>query len=139
MKDTLRSKVISDVQPYLEVDGTLPRGRYIEVRNNLHTDIVSKYVNNATNNRVIGQKPPPVRYIKNHLTRIIRVTLAQLRSGFCARLPWPLCVADDSTTFLPTSTIHHLRRLTLHRRLFKWGNGLGQWAIASAQLAKFER
>ena len=84
LKDTLCSKVLADVSPYLEDDGTLQRGNYAAVKNQLHPDIVSKNIRNSNNNRVIGLPPPPVNSNENHLPRIIRVTLAQLRSGFCA-------------------------------------------------------
>ena len=114
MKDTLRSKVLSEVSPYLEDDGSLRGGNYVSVRNKLHTDAVHKYMSNAKNNRVIGQPPPPVHTNENHLPRLIRVTLAQLRSGFCARLrdfqfrinksPDDLC----QSCLLGTQNVHHI-------------------------------
>ena len=86
MKETLRSKVLADVSSYLEDDGSLRGGSYVSVKNKLHSNAVNKYIGNAKNNRVIGRPPPPVHTNENHLPRLIRVTLAQLRSGFCARL-----------------------------------------------------
>ena len=60
LRDTLRSKCLADVSPYLEADGTLLPGNYSAAKNNLHTDIVRNYLVNASDNRVLGQKPPPV-------------------------------------------------------------------------------
>ena len=68
------------------IDGTISRAEYHQVKNNIHTDIVRKAINRSTNNRVLGRKPPNVNINGNHLPRLTRVTLAQLRSGHCARL-----------------------------------------------------
>ena len=86
LKHTLRSKCVEDVSPYLEENGTISRGNYDMVKNKLHTDIVRKSIIRSSDNRVIGCKPPPVNSNENHLPRVTRVTLSQLRSGQCARL-----------------------------------------------------
>ena len=86
LRNTLRSKCIADVSPFLEADGTVSCSNYTAVINNLHTDIVRKYLDSADNNRVLGHKPPPVHKNELHLPRLHRTTLAQLRSGFCIKL-----------------------------------------------------
>ena len=55
-------------------------------KNKLHTDIVKKAISRASVNRVIGRQPPPINNNEDHLPRISRVALSQLRSGHCARL-----------------------------------------------------
>ena len=57
------------------------RGNFHEIKNKLHTDIVSKAVSRSDPNRVLGRRRPPVHSNVNHLPRVIRVTLDQLRSG----------------------------------------------------------
>ena len=86
LKDTLRSKCLDDVAPYLEADGTIDRGKFSDILKKIHSDIVRKAVNKAGDNRLIGRKPPPINHNELHLPRISRVTLSQLRSGFCHRL-----------------------------------------------------
>ena len=86
LRHTLRSKVIGDVEPYLEDDGTISGSNFHKVKDNLHTDIVRKAISRSSVNRVIGRKPPPININENHLPRASRVALSQLRSGHCARL-----------------------------------------------------
>ena len=86
LKHTLRSKCLADVEPYLEVDGSLGRGNFPRVKNQLHTDIVRKALENTGPNRVLGVRPPPIHASETSLPRISRTTLSQLRSGHCARL-----------------------------------------------------
>ena len=86
LKQTLRSKCIADVQPYLEEDGSLGRGQFSLVKNKLHTDIVDKSIRNRAPNRVLGVLPPPIDASEASLPRITRTSLSQLRSGHCARL-----------------------------------------------------
>ena len=83
MKHTLRSKVIDDVAPYLEADGTISSENFHQVKK-LHTNIVKKAISRASENRVIDRQAPPVNSNENHLPRVIRVTLSQLCSGICA-------------------------------------------------------
>ena len=71
-KHTLRSKVIEDVQPYLEADGTVLHGNYNLVKNSLHADIVRKSTNNFKPNRVLGSKPPPIHKSERSLPRVTR-------------------------------------------------------------------
>ena len=86
LKHTLRSKCIADVQPYLEADGSLGRGNFSYVKNQLHTDIVRKSIESSGPNRVLGVRPPPIHASETSLPRITRTTLSQLRSGHCGKL-----------------------------------------------------
>ena len=72
----MRSKVIEDVAPYMENDGTIPKGKFHFVKDQLHTDIVKKAISRASENRVIGRQAPPVNSNENHLPWVIRATLA---------------------------------------------------------------
>ena len=60
MKYTLRSKVIEDLEPYLDEDGTISRGNYPLVKNQLHTDIVDRAMRRSGPNRVLGYIPPAI-------------------------------------------------------------------------------
>ena len=86
LRETLRSKCLADVQPYLEADGTLAPGNYQRVKDSLHTDIVARAIQNSAPNRVLGVRPPPVDASETSLPRLSRMTLSQLRSGFCGRM-----------------------------------------------------
>ena len=86
LKHTLHSKCIADVQPYLEADGSLGRGIFGFVKNQLHTDIVRKASLNRGPNRVLGSHPPPIHASEAQLPRLTRTTLSQLRSGHCGKL-----------------------------------------------------
>ena len=86
MKETLNSKVFADVQPYLDANGVIAPGSYGDTIKSLHTDVVTKAINNQGNNRVLGARAPTISKKERNLQRISRVTLSQLRSGFCSRL-----------------------------------------------------
>ena len=86
LKHTLRSKCINDVEQFLDPNGEIPRGSYEKTKKDLHTKIVSQTIARSGDNRVLGRRPPPINKSESHLPRKIRVTLAQLRSGQCARL-----------------------------------------------------
>ena len=86
MKETLRSKCLADVEPYLNGEGVVEIGSYPAVRDSIHTDIVRQTIDTLAPNRVLGRRPPPIDPTEAYLQRQIRVTLSQLRSGHCARL-----------------------------------------------------
>ena len=86
LRHTLRSKCLADVEPYLEADGSLGRGNFSYVKNQLHTDIVRKALENSGPNRVLGVRPPPIHASELSLPRVSRTTLSQLHSGHCAKL-----------------------------------------------------
>ena len=86
MKETLRSKCFDEVQPFLDERGKIPPGHYHPVKNALHTKIVAETINSLGVNRVLNRRPPLIDKSEVSLPRIVRVTLSQLRSGFCARL-----------------------------------------------------
>ena len=114
MKHTLRSKVLDDVKPYLEADGTILRHKYMFTKDALHTDIVKKAIDKAKPNRVLGSAPPPIHKSEKTLPRITRVTLSQLRSGHCARLrDFQLRIGKSDSNICPDcdlapQTVNHI-------------------------------
>ena len=50
----------------------------------IHTTEVEQTISRYPNNRVLGRAPPPVNdKEESDLSRKVRATLSQLRSGFC--------------------------------------------------------
>ena len=86
MKETLRSKVFSLVEPYVDDGGIVQQERVREVMDRIHTDVVRETMGRLAHNRVLNQRPPKVNPNEKTLPRKTRVILAQLRSGHCARL-----------------------------------------------------
>ena len=86
MKETLRSKCLADVEPFLNDDGVVERGSYEAAKVGIHTKIVSETIDSLGPNRVLGRQPPPIDPTEVYLHRQIRSTLSQLRSSHCARL-----------------------------------------------------
>ena len=84
-KETLRTKLLTTVEPYLR-NGTTPRGAAKESKKAIHTDIVRDTKSRLDPNRVLLARPPAISKKEKPLPRLTRVTLAQLRSGHCARL-----------------------------------------------------
>ena len=86
MKETLRSKCLRDVEPFLNDAGVIEPGSYQAAKNSIHTNIVRETIDSLGPNRVLGEQPPPIDPSETYLPRQTRVTLSQLRSGQCARL-----------------------------------------------------
>ena len=86
LRHTLRLKCLADIEPYLEADGTVSRGKFPAIKKQLHTDIVGQAIDSLGPNRVLGRSPPPIDASETSLPRITRVTLSQLRSGHCVKL-----------------------------------------------------
>ena len=86
MKETLRSKVIEEVQPYLNANGKVDAGDFHRIQQAIHTDIVAKTVDRLGGSRVLNTHPLPVDKSEAALPHLVRSTLSQLRSGFCSRL-----------------------------------------------------
>ena len=86
MKETLRTKCFEDVSPYTRADGTIAAGKVRETQDKIHTEIVRKAMAGLEPNRVLNGRPPKISKQEVTLDRKTRVTLAQLRSGHCARL-----------------------------------------------------
>ena len=100
MKETLSSKVIEDVRPYLDANGVIAPGSYG----------VTQAINNIAPNRVLGCRPPAISKRELQLPRKTRTVLSQLRSGFCCSLKdyqfrigksqddiCPLCLLEPET------------------------------------------
>ena len=83
--DTLRSKCWATVEPFLQ-NGIVPPGAFEEVKKQIHTKIVSDYIDATGPNRVLNGRPPLIHPSEQVLPRETRVTLGRLRSGFCSNL-----------------------------------------------------
>ena len=71
--------------PHLQ-DGVIPPGAYRDAIKDIHTSVVRDTISKMKPNRVLGVRPPKVSVSEQCLPRRSRVVLAQLRTGFCARL-----------------------------------------------------
>ena len=67
MKNTLRSKCLTDVEPNLNDAGVVEQGFYEAVKNNIHTDIVRNSIDSLATNRVLARQPPPIDPTKAYL------------------------------------------------------------------------
>ena len=77
MKETLRSKCLPDVQPFLNDEGIAERGSYKATKVSIHTKIVWESINSSETNRVLAQQPPPIDPTESYLPRQTRVILSQ--------------------------------------------------------------
>ena len=89
MKHTLYSRFGGVVAPFLQ-DGVMPPGEYGSCLKSLHTDAVSKEIDDLNRmgpNKVLGV-PPPLQISKSELKllRPHRCLLSQLRSGYSSSL-----------------------------------------------------
>ena len=85
VKDTLSTKVGHLVEPFLQ-DSIIPAASFKDTINKIHTKVVSETISNYAPNRILNAVPPKVNKQETDLPRQYRTTLAQLRSGYCARL-----------------------------------------------------
>ena len=85
MKATLQSAHLPTVAPYL-VDGATDPVTYGLNVKKLHTDLVSRSIDNLGENPILEAKPPDISPSELSLSRVDRCTLAQLRSGQCKLL-----------------------------------------------------
>ena len=81
MKETLRSKCLRDVEPFL-TNGVVPAHEF----RNVISKIVEEVVDNQTNNRVLNARPPLIHPEEKALPRVTRATLSRLRPGHCFQL-----------------------------------------------------
>ena len=120
MKETLRSKCLSVVEPYLNADGVVERGTSRTVISSIHTDIVQSTIDSLEPNRVLNAKPPPIDPQETFLPRQTRTTLSQLRSGHCARLQsYQYKIGSSASNVCPDCqaqphTTSHLFECTAH-------------------------
>jgi len=84
MKGTL-SKFDRDVVP-LHNDGISEVEQYRSALHNRHSQAVVDAQSNFVPNRVLGTTPPELSLFECYLSRSVRTTLAQLRSGHCRLL-----------------------------------------------------
>ena len=86
MKNTLQSKCLPVIEPFVGVSGTVAPADYRRVLNEVHTKIVGDAIDSRPPNRVLGRAPPSINSEETALPRPTRVTLSRLRSGFCSNL-----------------------------------------------------
>ena len=107
MKQTLRSKILDDVRPYLDADGNVAPGDFQRVKAAIHTDVVATTIGQLSSSRVLNARPPPVDKSETSLPRRVRTTLSQLRSGFCARLrSFQFRIGKDDNDLCPECGAH---------------------------------
>ncbi|KAI5732078.1 hypothetical protein M8J77_020912 [Diaphorina citri] len=74
----LRRRYLPENNPFDDIYKTILR--------QIHTDTISDVTEHLTFNRVLGTRPPDINDEEKKLPRPTRVTLAQLRSGWCHKL-----------------------------------------------------
>ena len=84
-KQTLRSKCLADVEPYL-TDGVMRVGDYKRAIDGIHTKVVSDAIDRHEPNHVLDARPPLVHPSEKYLPREIRTTMSRLRDGHCINL-----------------------------------------------------
>ena len=88
MKETLRSKCIEDLRPFLDERGKIPNGHFPLVKKALHTKVVTHTIDSLGANRVLNRRRP--LFDKSETSRRVSskdsTSNSQLRSGFCAGL-----------------------------------------------------
>ena len=77
MKETLLNRHRNTVEPTRLANGM----KY--TLQALHTDAVNKSVNSHEWNAVLDYRPPPINNSEKDLTSKERVTLSQIKSGYC--------------------------------------------------------
>lgn len=85
MKDTLTSKYGPQVRDYIP-DGELNEDTYRRTLKKIHTDSVSKTIEDLGPNNLLQIKPPEIHPSEKTLPRKTRTTLAQLRCGYSTYL-----------------------------------------------------
>ena len=112
MKETLKSKYIDDVAPFLE-NGVLPEHRYKEALKTIHTTAVEKTINELGPNPILGSIPPLVDKSEISLPREQRRVLAQLRTGHCSLLAsYQSRIGRSSSSLCPECLFR--RQTTVH-------------------------
>ena len=86
MKETLQSKVGPVIQPFLNEDNVVAPGTYSQVIADIHTEAVSEALSKLAPSRILNANPSDVDKREIYLPSFTRKILAQLRSGYCARL-----------------------------------------------------
>ena len=79
-KHTLQSKHLNDIAPRL-VNGVLPAGAFPETKVAIHTQYVSKAIEDLGNHPLLNTPAPAIDKSETDLPRHYRSTLSQLRSG----------------------------------------------------------
>jgi hypothetical protein len=114
MKQTLLTRHLADVEPLIT------EGDHKRTLQSVHTAAVAKSMAVASNNRILGEKPPPISITETALSRLQRSTLSQLRSGFCRLTNYYKNRLDNTTSDscddcgVSPHDVHHLFNCTAH-------------------------
>uniref|UniRef100_A0A8D8WGE2 Uncharacterized protein n=2 Tax=Cacopsylla melanoneura TaxID=428564 RepID=A0A8D8WGE2_9HEMI len=87
IKKNLNNTYLRDLQQQYPASLNLDNDTYRMTLQQIHSDTINTTTERYTPNRVLGINPPPeISEEEKQLSRSTRVTLAQLRSGWCNRL-----------------------------------------------------
>ena len=86
MKETLSSKYLHTVQPYLNDNGVMSEVSYKRALQSIHSNAVSRALREQSNNVLLQRRPPAVSATKQLLPRAHRVVMRRLRSSYCSLL-----------------------------------------------------
>ncbi|XP_054088079.1 uncharacterized protein LOC128922244 [Zeugodacus cucurbitae] len=75
---------VDELNPY--TDQTADANSFRHALNAIHSGAINTFIDSLPVNGVLKTKPPPIADEELELPRETRVTLAQLRSGYCSRL-----------------------------------------------------
>ena len=75
---------VDDSRQY--ADRTSDATNYRQALTTIHSGAINTFIDSQSVNGVLRVKPPPIADVELELPRETRVTLAQLRSGYCNRL-----------------------------------------------------
>jgi len=100
MKGTLM-KFNNKVVPLSE-EGITDVDIYRDCLHTLHSQAVTDARASFVQNRVLGTSPPDISSLENLLPRLVRTTLAQLRSGHCRLLnSYKACITSGISDVCP--------------------------------------
>jgi hypothetical protein len=86
LKETLSSRFMHVLEPYLNDDGVIAEVSYLRMRDSIHTNAVQKAIRALGPNRLLECKSPAVADSERSLPCVYQTTLNQLRSNFCSAL-----------------------------------------------------
>ncbi len=75
---------VHDIRQY--ADRTSDATKFRQALTAIHSGAINTFTDSLSVNGVLRIKPPPIADVELELPRETRVTLAQLRSGYCSRL-----------------------------------------------------
>ena len=105
-KETLYNFFKDKVMPFI-VNDVVPEEGYKAALRSLHTDFVSRALENFSPNAVLGVRPPEISEEEVQLPRKARTTLSQLRSGYSIKLnSYKLSIGLRQDGLCPECEVH---------------------------------